>query len=173
MSLKIIVLKSLHFPGNNELIFLPVIHLSIERTQSLYTSQTFTGHNASPVMGLTSISDTPQEPKLVRVQIQIQNLYSHNVILLPPSQQWSLQGYGWTRLPCLIFWYPLVILKSLQLIWRLGTRRFHRRVPDLQMSCSDLTKWWGTVFVVPVIATGVICPNRKSHQDFESFRTSQ
>ena len=27
--------------------------------------------------------------------------------------------------------------KSLQLIWRLGTRRWNLRVPDLQMSCSN------------------------------------
>ena len=31
------------------------------------------------------------------------------------------------------------IVKSLQLTWRSGTRRFHLRVPDLQMSCSDLS----------------------------------
>ena len=31
------------------------------------------------------------------------------------------------------------VVKSLQLIWRLGTRRFHLRVLNLQMSCSDLT----------------------------------
>ena len=37
-------------------------------------------------------------------------------------------------------WYPLILIKSLQLNWRLGTSRFHRRVPNLQMSCSDLTK---------------------------------
>ena len=34
---------------------------------------------------------------------------------------------------------PYHVVKSLQLIWRFGTRRFHPRVPDLQMSCSDLT----------------------------------
>ena len=35
-------------------------------------------------------------------------------------------------------WYPLILFKSLQLIWRSGTRRFHLRVPDLQRSCSYL-----------------------------------
>ena len=39
----------------------------------------------------------------------------------------------------LLSWYPLVMFRPLQLIWRSGTRRCHRRVPDLQMSCSDLT----------------------------------
>ena len=34
---------------------------------------------------------------------------------------------------------PCHVIKSLQLIWRSGTRRFNLRVPDLQMSCSDLT----------------------------------
>ena len=47
---------------------------------------------------------------------------------------------------------PYLKVKSLQLIWRSGTRRFHLRVPDLQMSCNDLTtrqrvlglwpQWW-------------------------------
>ena len=34
---------------------------------------------------------------------------------------------------------PYHIIKSLQLIWISGTRRFHLRVPDLPKSCSDLT----------------------------------
>ena len=37
--------------------------------------------------------------------------------------------------------YPLSFVKSLQLIWRSGTRL---RLPDLQMSCSDLTERSGT-----------------------------
>ena len=43
---------------------------------------------------------------------------------------------------------PYLKVKSLQLIWRSGTRRWHLRVPDLQMSCSDLTTWQGTRIVV-------------------------
>ena len=35
------------------------------------------------------------------------------------------------------------INKSLQLIWRSGTRRFHLLVPDLQLSSSDLTRMTG------------------------------
>ena len=34
---------------------------------------------------------------------------------------------------------PCHVVRSLQLIWRSDTRRFHLRVPDLQMSCIDLT----------------------------------
>ena len=40
------------------------------------------------------------------------------------------------------------VVKSLQFIWRWGTRRCNLRVPDLQMSCSDLISryreppWW-------------------------------
>ena len=45
-------------------------------------------------------------------------------------------------------WYNLV--KSLQLIWRLGTCRFHLRVPDIQMDCSDLTKMRGYQFSSPI-----------------------
>ena len=49
-------------------------------------------------------------------------------------------------------------VKSLQLIWRLGTRRWNLRVPNLQMSCRDLTSRSGARIVVPVIATRVTCP---------------
>ena len=33
---------------------------------------------------------------------------------------------------------PCHVVKSLQLIWRSGTRRWNLRVPNLQMSCIDL-----------------------------------
>ena len=39
---------------------------------------------------------------------------------------------------------PYYYVKSLQLISRSGTRRFNLRVPDLQISCRDLTTWQGT-----------------------------
>ena len=32
---------------------------------------------------------------------------------------------------------PCHVVKFLQLIWRLGTRRYRLEVPILQMSCSD------------------------------------
>ena len=35
---------------------------------------------------------------------------------------------------------PCHEVKSLQLIWRSGTSRFYLRVPELQMSYSDLTE---------------------------------
>ena len=41
----------------------------------------------------------------------------------------------------LLSWYPIILVKSLPLIWRSGTRRRNLRVPDLQTSGSDLTKW--------------------------------
>ena len=34
---------------------------------------------------------------------------------------------------------PYHVVKSLQLIWREGTRRWNLWVPNLQMSCSDLS----------------------------------
>ena len=34
---------------------------------------------------------------------------------------------------------PCHVIKSLQLIWRSGTRRWNLQVPDLPMRCSDLT----------------------------------
>ena len=44
---------------------------------------------------------------------------------------------------------PYLWVKSLQLIWRSGTRRWNLRVPDLQMSCRDLTVWQGTKIIAP------------------------
>ena len=40
-----------------------------------------------------------------------------------------------------IFLVPCLLVKSLPPIWRSGTRRFHLRVPDLQMSWGDLITW--------------------------------
>ena len=49
-------------------------------------------------------------------------------------------------------------VKSLQLIWRSGTRRWHLRVPDLQVSCSDLIEIQDTRAVVPVMTNRKIFP---------------
>ena len=49
----------------------------------------------------------------------------------------------WTRFPTALCLSSDDINKSLQLIWRSGTRRFHLRVPDLQLSCGDLTRMAG------------------------------
>ena len=58
---------------------------------------------------------------------------------------------------------PCHVFQSPQLIGRLGTRRFHLRVPDLPISCSDFTQWLGTRMVVPIVATRVTCPFDKLH----------
>ena len=49
--------------------------------------------------------------------------------------------------------YCPVALFQLQFIWGSGKCRFHLRVPDLQMSCSDLITWQGTRITVPAMAT--------------------
>ena len=48
---------------------------------------------------------------------------------------------------------PYRQVKWLQLIWRSGTRtrRFHLRVPDLQMNCRNVTTWQG----IKVVATSM------------------
>ena len=38
---------------------------------------------------------------------------------------------------------PHLLVNWLQLVWRSGTRRWNLQVPDLQMSCSDLTRMKG------------------------------
>ena len=44
---------------------------------------------------------------------------------------------------------PYHSIKSLQLIWRSATRRFHLRVPHLQLSSSDLTMMRGYQITIP------------------------
>ena len=51
---------------------------------------------------------------------------------------------------------PYHVVKSHQLSWRSGTRRWNLRVPDLQMSCSDLTRMRGYQPVLPAMVTGDI-----------------
>ena len=70
------------------------------------------------------------------------NLYVNNLVRPP----WS-NGASW---PSGHYWdyYPgargfKLNHCNLQLIWRSGTRRFHLLVPDLHMSCSDLTRMRG------------------------------
>ena len=46
-------------------------------------------------------------------------------------------------------WY---LSKPMQLIWRSGTCRLNLRVPDLQMSCKDLTTCQGTRIFAPAMA---------------------
>ena len=45
----------------------------------------------------------------------------------------------WRSIDGIIILIPFYVVKSLQLIWRSGTRRWNLRVPGLQMGCSDLT----------------------------------
>ena len=64
----------------------------------------------------------------------------------------------WWPLLKLLSLYPIILAKSLQLIWSIGIRRFNLRVPDLLTSYSDLTKWVSASLVVPVMATRATCP---------------
>ena len=48
---------------------------------------------------------------------------------------------------------PYLYVKSLHLISRSGIHWFHLRVPDLQMSCRDLTLYHAAGIVVPGMAT--------------------
>ena len=70
---------------------------------------------------------------------------------------------------------PCHVVKSLGLIQRPGTTRYHLRVPDLPMSCSDWTCRQGTRIVVPIIATRMTCPVRtnyiKDHKPFIATST--
>ena len=43
------------------------------------------------------------------------------------------------------------LVPNRQLIWRLGTRRFHPQVSDPQTCCKDFITWLGTRLVAPVM----------------------
>ena len=76
---------------------------------------------------------------------------------------------GWAHSqndPCIVgatILVPCHVVESLQLIWRSGTRRWNLRVPDLQMSCSDLVLRLGTRIVVPVMVTRVKWHSKPFH----------
>ena len=52
----------------------------------------------------------------------------------------------------IIILVPYLWVKSMQLIWRPGTCRFHQHVPDVRLSCWGLTTWQGTRILAPVMA---------------------
>ena len=66
----------------------------------------------------------------------------------------------------LVSWYPVILVKLLQLIWKLGIRKFNLQLPDLRVSCSDPTWRYGSKFVVPVISFSFECSlNSKSKEN--------
>ena len=58
---------------------------------------------------------------------------------------------------------PSLYTKSQQLIWRAGFRKYHLKMPDLQMSRSGFITWQGTRIVAPVMATRWPTPDSKVH----------
>ena len=59
--------------------------------------------------------------------------------------------------PRAIILAPYHVVKSLQLIWSMGTRRWNLRVPILQMSCNDLTYTEGTSVMALVMVAWMRC----------------
>ena len=86
---------------------------------------------------------------LITQRVWTVNDVNHSTMICPGDLPWVERRMlvkvrnkvyvTWPSLLVLLPWYPLMIVKSLQLIWRLGTCRCDLRVPNLQMSCSDLT----------------------------------
>ena len=74
---------------------------------------------------------------------------------------WQRCNHGHVTLAAITITANLVSyleVKSLQFIWRSGTRRWNLRAPDLQMCCRDLTTWPGTRRVAPAMAAGRRAP---------------
>ena len=74
------------------------------------------------------------EKAFIRFHSSVPNTITSLVTLSKTGHAALVDITGTTKL------IPFHSVKSLQLIWRSGTRRFHLRVPDRQMSRSDLTK---------------------------------
>ena len=66
---------------------------------------------------------------------------TYNNFVAPDEKAAKVSEYRYHTVA--IFGATILVLfhvsKSLQFIWRLGTRRWNLRVPILQMNCSDLT----------------------------------
>ena len=60
-------------------------------------------------------------------------------ISLKLPMNFALLGMSLTAVAVAIILVPNSVVKSSLLLWKYGTSRFHLRVPDLQMNCSDLT----------------------------------
>ena len=72
------------------------------------------------------------------------------------AQSDDTKSVAWPPLLELLSWYPLILVKSLLIIWRSGTRR---RVLDLHMGFSGFTNCYVASLVVPVMVTRATCPN--------------
>ena len=74
----------------------------------------------------------------------------------PQSSHSNLCRYGVYRtvdIAGVIILVHFLVVKSLQLVWRLGTHRWNLRVPRHKMSCTDLVLRRGTRVLVPVMST--------------------
>ena len=70
--------------------------------------------------------------KSQKVEVDTYNLLNSSRLVRWHVSWWPLLG--------ILSWYPVTLVKSLQLIWRLGTCRLNLQVPNLQMSWSDVTE---------------------------------
>ena len=96
---------------------------------------------------------------IIYVFVLFIKLYSKWLIIcyeIFQHQQWCIST--WWQLQVLLHWYPMILVKSLELVWRLGVHRYsrlHLQVLDLQKSCNDLIKWLYTTIVAPAMVTRV------------------
>ena len=87
----------------------------------------------------------------------------------------NIQGIGYLTLVVITgttILDPYLYVKSLQLIWRSGTRKFRRRVPDHQKVCRDLTKWQYTRIVAPAMAAGRRAESMMTSSNGNIFRVT-
>ena len=53
-------------------------------------------------------------------------------------------------IPGTIILVSYLFVKSLKLLWKSDSYRFHLWIPDLQVSCRDVTSWQDTKIIAPV-----------------------
>ena len=94
--------------------------------------------------------------------------------LLSIESTWSQllcnHGMGMNKQTRLVIWGAItgttilvlyLYIKSLQLIWRPVTHRFHLRVPDVRMRCRHLVTWQGARIIATRMATGRHHPSHR------------
>ena len=89
------------------------------------------------------------EPMMVSLQMHIcVSRHQWVRMCVKPIRHFNLTANIGTTIPT-----PFLEFKSLQFIWRLGTRRWNLRVSNHRMSCGELITWQDTRRIAPAIAT--------------------
>ena len=86
--------------------------------------------------------------------------WTQNFVILTKFSSLSTPETQFDKLQCIQWWKfrenDSISISVQQLIWGSHTRRFYLRVPDLQISCRDLTTWQGARLITQQCPPGGI-----------------